>query len=397
MKNKKGRLFVVGGGSVADDNGIWYAPTPIASYMNELASYFDECTWLIRKDLSGVGVFEGTIDTNRIRIIADGDSRFDRLYRWLYFLAMIRHFSHALFYMPASVPLLLAMPFARRVLQSMVIYLGVDHRYWSTLTRSARVPGSPLLFKLAHEYPMRIADAVIVRGQFLSSLASDFNERVVETYPLGSMDLDIRRTERMSDGAGPGRILFVGRVVWFKGLRDLLEATRMLVEAGQMVHLDIVGDGADREAIEKWVHEVQFHHYVSFHGYVDNKERLSQLFSDADVLVVPSSDSEGVPRVIDEALAGNLPVIATNVGGVAAEFLEDELMLVEARDPLLLSRAISAMLFDHSTRARYLEGAKRRQEKWAGYTGAAQQHAEILHTVARKREKSWNEHTDAFS
>src|SRR5690606_36739307 len=60
MKNKKGRLFVVGGGSVADDNGIWYAPTPIASYMNELASYFDECTWLIRKDLSGVGVFEGT-------------------------------------------------------------------------------------------------------------------------------------------------------------------------------------------------------------------------------------------------------------------------------------------------------------------------------------------------
>lgn len=379
------RLLVVGGGSVAGDHGVWFAPTPVASYMNELATYFDECAWLIRKDTLGLGVFEGRIDTNRIRVIAHVASRSDRLYRWLHFLAMTRHYSHALLYMPASAPLLPSMPFARRLLQSMVVYLGVDHRYWSTYTRSARVPGSPLLFKLAHEYPMRIADAVIVRGQYLSSLASSFNECVEETYPLGSMDLDIRRTERVPGVAGPGRILFVGRVVWFKGLRDLLEATRLLVEAGQRVHLDIVGDGADREAIEKWVHEVQFNDYVSFHGYVDKKEQLSQLFSDADVLVVPSSDSEGVPRVIDEALASALPVIATDVGGIATEFIEDELMLVKARDPQVLSRAISAMLFDHNIRALYLEGAKRRQKKWGSYTGAAQQHAEILHAVAGKR------------
>lgn len=377
-----GRLLVVGGGGVSsDDGGNWYAPTPVADYMNGLATYFSETTWLIRKVPPSSIVFEGRLDSARIRVLPYSTSRSERLVLWLRFLRLARDHTHALLYFPASAPLLFAMPFARRSLRSMVVYLGIDHRYWSTQTRSARIPVSPWLFQLAHEYPMRIADAVLVRGRFLSSVIADLNSRVIETYPLGSMTLDIKRDRSNTNRDNSRRVLFIGRIVRFKGLQDLLEATRLVLRDHHAVHLDIVGDGPDRDAIDAWIRELQVQDRIHLHGYVDNRARLSRLFADADVLVVPSTNSEGVPRVIDEALAADLPVIATNVGGIADEFTDGELLLIEPRDPSLMAHAIVSMLFDENQRTRYLNAARARQAKWAHYTGAAHQHAEVLQSA----------------
>jgi glycosyltransferase involved in cell wall biosynthesis len=374
-----GRLLVVGGGGVSGACGDeWYAPTPVANYMNDLATYFGETTWLIRKVPPSSTQFEGRLDSTRIRVLPYSASRAARLVLWLRFLQLARHHTHALLNFPASVPLLFAMPIARRYLQSMVVYLGIDHRYWSTRTRSAQIPVSPWLFHLAHEYPMRIADAVIVRGRFLSSIVADLNSHVIETYPLGSMDLNIKRDRSAEDRGASRRILFIGRIVRFKGLQDLLEAIRLVMGDNQAIYLDIVGDGPDREAIDAWRRELHLEDRIHLHGYVDNRTSLSRLFEQADVLVVPSTDSEGVPRVIDEALAAGLPVIATNVGGIAEEFTNGELMLIEPRNPALMAQAIITMLFDEEQRTRYLNGARARQAKWAQYTGAAHQHAEVL-------------------
>jgi len=142
----------------------------------------------------------------------------------------------------------------------------------------------------------------------------------------------------------PIRLLYTGRIDRAKGLLDVLEALKILVETGEDVVFDLVGmlvkgDPVLEELMEK-AERYGLSKKVKFHGYKPLGPELFQSYKQADVYVIASQSSfEGFPRTIWEAMAHSLPVVATRVGSIP-DFIGDVAFLVEPNRPDQLAKAI---------------------------------------------------------
>lgn len=117
-------------------------------------------------------------------------------------------------------------------------------------------------------------------------------------------------------------LLYVGRVVFEKGLRELLSAMSIVLTRGQQVRLIIVGSGKDLSALKELVRELGLDSKVNFVGHIKNSSAdLYEFYRMADVFVLPSY-SEGTPLSILEAFGCGTLVVANNVGGIS-DMLDD--------------------------------------------------------------------------
>jgi glycosyltransferase involved in cell wall biosynthesis len=106
----------------------------------------------------------------------------------------------------------------------------------------------------------------------------------------------------------PLRLLFVGRVDEEKGCGRALEILGMLRSGGTEAVLEIIGDGPDRRRFEAQAAAAGLDGHVHFRGWVP-RQALSAYYREAHVLLLPSSSSEGWPKVLSEAMAyGAVPV-----------------------------------------------------------------------------------------
>ena len=142
---------------------------------------------------------------------------------------------------------------------------------------------------------------------------------------------------------------WIGRMTAVKRTDDVLVAFKRLRENGVDAVLCMVGDGPDREQLERRAHELGVVRDTLFLGY---QEDVAPFYAAFDALVLPSSN-EGTPVSAIEALAAGRPVVATRVGGVpdvvqegedgflvepgATDELADRLAQL-ARDPALRER-----------------------------------------------------------
>ena len=111
----------------------------------------------------------------------------------------------------------------------------------------------------------------------------------------------------------PFRLLFVGRLVPAKGADVLLEAVHRTHREGRCgVQLDIVGDGPERARLVDLAAALGIARAVRFRGWVGWGE-LSGLYAQAHCFI-HASRKEGFGKVLIEALAHQLPVVATDVG-----------------------------------------------------------------------------------
>ncbi|MDQ2089344.1 glycosyltransferase [Marimonas arenosa] len=108
------------------------------------------------------------------------------------------------------------------------------------------------------------------------------------------------------------QLLFVGRLAAVKGLPVLFEALTRIDHPD--LSLAIVGDGPDRAALEAQAGALALSDKVDFMGYRSQSE-VASLLKDADLLVLPSF-AEGLPVVLMEALAAEVPVVATRIAGI---------------------------------------------------------------------------------
>lgn len=119
-------------------------------------------------------------------------------------------------------------------------------------------------------------------------------------------------------------LLVAGRLEPVKNVGAAIEAMANK-EVPAHVHLHIVGDGPQREALEARTQELKLSERVSFHGF---RPDVLRFIAHADALLLPSLH-EGVPYVLLEALSFGTPVIAAKVGGipeVAAHLVEAYLL-----------------------------------------------------------------------
>jgi len=108
-------------------------------------------------------------------------------------------------------------------------------------------------------------------------------------------------------------ILFVGNLIPRKGVALLIESLNLLQMTVPDFLAVIVGQGEELENLKTLVIKYSLNDHVKFHGRVTNDE-LSELYSIADVFVLPST-SEGQSVAILEAMASGLPVVASDIEG----------------------------------------------------------------------------------
>jgi glycosyltransferase involved in cell wall biosynthesis len=142
---------------------------------------------------------------------------------------------------------------------------------------------------------------------------------------------------------GVMRVLLASRLLWDKGIREYIEAARLVKEGGLPVEFLLAGNpdpgnpaSVPDAEIDKWRDEGA----VQYLGHVAEMPRL---LADIDVAVLPSY-REGVPRSLLEAAACGLPIVTTDVPG-CREVVRHGVngLLVPARDPAALAAAIRFM------------------------------------------------------
>lgn len=165
-------------------------------------------------------------------------------------------------------------------------------------------------------------------------------------------DEEQRAARRASWGANDDTLVVgtVGRMATVKNHALLLRALGPLL--GERCRLVIAGDGEEREATEALVEELGIGDHVQLLGTVGD---VPAVMSGLDLFVL-SSDSEGLPMVLVEAMSASLPIVSTAVGGIPKVVREGETgRLVPPGDVEALRDAIAELAGDEEARRRYGE------------------------------------------
>ena len=214
---------------------------------------------------------------------------------------------------------------------------------------------------------VRAADRLLVVSADLGRLAvRDYgaDERRVRTVANGCdasiFHLRPRAEARLACGvdADAELVLYVGRLVPEKGLRELVEAMRALRRDRGRASLVLLGDGPMHAELGELA--------AGSGGAIrlagsQSPARVAEWMAAANLIALPSW-SEGHPNVLVEALACGRPVVSTPVGGVP-EIVDDSCaVLAPPRDVAALARALAAVL-----ERRWDEGAlsRRFSRSWA--------------------------------
>ena len=157
---------------------------------------------------------------------------------------------------------------------------------------------------------------------------------------------------------------WAGRMDPVKNLAGLLQgfarARQLSSDAGARMRLVLVGDGAERAAVERQVDALGLRERVWLAG---ERADVAQAMQGFDCFVLPSL-GEGISNTILEAMATRLPVVATRVGG-NTELIENGMsgLLVAPGDTEGLAKALLAYVRDAATARRHAKAAR-----WAAET-----------------------------
>ncbi len=183
------------------------------------------------------------------------------------------------------------------------------------------------------------------------------DEIVVIPNPVGGPELEARALEDLSVPwlrAGETTILSVGRFVREKDFATLLAAFAR-IRSSVDARLIILGDGVERPRLEAVADELGVREWVDLPGFLPNPLPIMRRVD----LYVMSSQSEGFPMVLVEALFCGCPVVATRCSSAVEEVLEHGALgeLVPTRDPESLAAAALRTLASEIDRDKLRERA----------------------------------------
>lgn len=142
-----------------------------------------------------------------------------------------------------------------------------------------------------------------------------------------------------------------GRLHWKKGFEYALLAMKELKHRGHIFNYEIIGGGVELEKLIFMVHDLDLQDCVFFCGSLPGSEVKSRL-EKCDIYVLPSL-SEGISNAVLEAMAMQVPVIATRAGGMEEVIKDNETgLLIDACNPEQLADTLEILMRDESLRNR---------------------------------------------
>ena len=227
---------------------------------------------------------------------------------------------------------------------------GGDNRKYQWLRRWM----APLIRRyvvVSHDLQSWLTERVGIRPSKVTYIANGIDPAKFSRACIG-----FEPRKRLGDFAPPGTVL-IGNVARLDKVKDhegLIFAFKLLREkAGKnnaSARLIIAGEGPQRGELERQIARLGLTETVRLLG---NRGDVAHLLAECDVFAL-SSIAEGMPLTLMEAMAAGLPVVATDVGGVAS-VVEAGVTgtLVPAGDPHALAEALSAYVADENLRRQH--------------------------------------------
>ncbi|MGF1726764.1 glycosyltransferase family 4 protein [Photobacterium nomapromontoriensis] len=147
------------------------------------------------------------------------------------------------------------------------------------------------------------------------------------------------------------KILFAARMLWSKGLEQLISAVGLVRNNGVALELNVAGiidtDSCDAIPLDK-INQWASSNTINWLGQVSDMVTLIQ---DADIICLPTQYGEGVPRILIEAAAIGRPIITTNVAG-CRDIVENNKsgFIVPINDSNAIAEKINILMHDDKMR-----------------------------------------------
>lgn len=176
------------------------------------------------------------------------------------------------------------------------------------------------------------------------------------------------------------RIVSVGRLVKLKGQEQLIDAAAELARDDPALRVFIVGDGPEREALSRRAASLGLKEHVAFTGAVDD---VSAYLRDADVFV-SASQREGMPLCVLEAMAWEVPVVASDIAGHRGVIRHGETgLLFSPGDVAALARAVKETGEQPALTRQRVRRARRLVEEHYSIEAAVRDYAQMYASMRR--------------
>lgn len=210
---------------------------------------------------------------------------------------------------------------------------------------------------------LNVADKIIVSNDSLiknSSFLPEYKSKCT-VIPIGTDISWAKKSQIKVDFekiSAEKSILFVGRLVYYKGIEYLIEAMSSINKA----HLTIIGSGPLKNRIIQQIKNLNLQNKVFLIPEVD-ETKLHMYFNECDIFVLPSvekSETYGIVQI--EAMACGKPIISTELGTGTSFINQNDVtgIVVPPRDSNILAKAINKLLENDNFRLTLGNNAKRR-------------------------------------
>lgn len=182
-------------------------------------------------------------------------------------------------------------------------------------------------------------DALLFESAFIADRFETFVGKpkgLARVIPNGIAESEFAPVEPQVDAAD---LLFVGEFRDAKGVDTLIDAIALLRHRGLAPSVTLIGDGPDRDMLAARAEQAGVSGQVSFKPPRPAREA----FALGKAMVVPSR-FESLPYIVLEAAGARIPLVATNVGGMAEIFGPYSDRLIEPNGPSLLAEALERIL-----------------------------------------------------
>ena len=237
------------------------------------------------------------------------------------------------------------------------------HGDWRTFSRLYGSPHRRLLAPIADriaDLAVRRADAVRTVSPYTSALAREAGVEPAAEFPA-FVDLEPFLSTPPRPLPDRPRALFVGVLERYKNVDGLVEIWRSVAPQVPEATLHVVGRGTLSEMVEALVDGLLS---STTWSQTLRTEEVAQALDDSTVLVLPSR-SEGMGRVVVEALCRGRPVVASRVGGIP-DLVQDGVngLLFDPDDHEGFARALVRVLSDRAEAERLAAAARPSVDRW---------------------------------
>ena len=260
-----------------------------------------------------------------------------------------------------------------------VVHVLTGKKYGFTLHAPlALYVGSPLLGIHARDASWIASISKDAREKLIEIAGENIREKVKIVH-CGIEIEKFKPVERKKNG----KIIGVGSLIERKGHADLIEVVEILAKKGLNVHLEIVGEGPQKNILESLISRLNLEDRVKLSGgrhpeYVRESLEDSEVFALA-CRIDANGARDGIPVAIMEAMAMGLPCVSTRVAGIP-ELMENEIsgMLVERDNPRQLAAAIEKLITDRSLSEKIAEASRKKIEDEFTLSGQIRKLVELI-------------------